>query len=106
MATVKQFQSLSKLSHLRLNFKDINSNLQLIKQNVVNRKACSYANPDLVGLLYSEYRLKRHELDQAIHKRNQHNKLIKQVVTMEDDVKREKKLAEHHRVAKCMKTDI
>jgi len=42
----------------------------------------------------------------AINKRNEHNKLIKQVVTMEDDVKREKKLGEHHKVAKCMKKDI
>jgi hypothetical protein len=31
---------------------------------------------------------------------------MKQVVTMEDDVKREKKMEEHHTVAKCMKQDI
>ena len=39
-------------------------------------------------------------------KRNQHNTLIKQVVTIEDDVKRLKKLEEHNSVAKCMKNDI
>jgi len=29
----------TKLSHVRLNFKDFNAKLPLIKQNVINRKA-------------------------------------------------------------------
>ena len=78
----------------------------MIKQNVANRKAGRYANPDLVGHLYDTYRQQRHELDMAKAKRTQHNALVKQIVTLEDDVKREKKLKEHHTVAKCMKTDI
>jgi len=84
----------------------MNENIHLIRKNVINRKANRYANPDLVAHLYNEYRTQRYELDMAINKRNEHNKLIKQVVVMEDDFKREKKLEEHHKVAKCMKTDI
>lgn len=104
--SVKQFQSLSKLAHVRLNLKEMSSNINYIKQNVINRKAQAYADPNLVENLYQEYRTQRHDLDMAINKRNQHNQLIKSIVTMEDDIKREKKLAEHHKVAKCMKTDI
>ena len=32
--------------------------------------------------------------------------MVKQIVTMEDDVKRESKLGQHHTVAKCMKKDV
>jgi len=73
---------------------------------VINRKAGGYSNPELVGSLYSQYREGRHDLDMARHKRTQHNELAAQIVTMEDDVKRERKLAEHRKVAKCMKRGI
>jgi hypothetical protein len=36
---VKQFNTISKLQHIRLNFKEIDQNLHLIKQNVINRNA-------------------------------------------------------------------
>ena len=75
--SVKQFYNISKMSHVRLNFKEIHNNLPLIKQNIKNRKADSYANADLVGQLYQQYRIQRHELDGAKHKRKEHNTLIK-----------------------------
>jgi len=31
---------------------------------------------------------------------------MKYIVTMDDDLKREKKMEEHHRVGKCMKKDV
>jgi hypothetical protein len=53
----------TKLSHVRLNFKDFAQKLPLIKQNVLNRKATSYANADLVNHLYEEYRRMKFDLD-------------------------------------------
>lgn len=53
----------TKLSHVRLNFKEFNHKLPLIKQNVINRKALSYANADLVNNLYEEYRTLKFDID-------------------------------------------
>jgi ribosomal protein L10 len=53
----------TKLSHVRLNFKEFNQKLPLIKQNVINRKALSYANADLVNHLYEEYRTLKFDID-------------------------------------------
>lgn len=39
-------------------------------------------------------------------KRNEHNALVKALLTMEDDVKREKKISQHHKVGKCVSRDI
>lgn len=61
----------------------------MIKQNSINRNAQKYANPDLVGSLYQEYRIQKHDLDFARQKRNEHNSIVKHIVTIEDDLKRE-----------------
>ena len=36
---VKQLQALSKMHHVRLNFKEISENINMIKQNTINRNA-------------------------------------------------------------------
>lgn len=56
-------QQVAKLSHMRLNFRDFNQKLPLIKQNVINRKAGNYANPDLVSHLYEQFRLLKFDID-------------------------------------------
>ena len=91
---------------MRLNFKDFNSKLPLIKQNVLNRKAGSYANPDLVSHLYEEYRRLKHDIDQLRKKRNEHAAAIKNVLHIEDEQHREKLLEAHHKVGKSFKTDL
>jgi seryl-tRNA synthetase len=96
----------TKLSHVRLNLKDFNQKLPLIKQNVLNRKAGSYANPELVNHLYEEYRKLKHDIDQLRKKRNEHAAAIKNVLHIEDDQHREKLLEAHHKVGKTFKTDL
>jgi seryl-tRNA synthetase len=78
------------MSHVRLNFKDFNSKLPLIKQNVINRKAGAYANPDLVNHLYEDYKRMKFDIDQLRKKRNEHAAAIKNVLLIEDDAKRER----------------
>jgi hypothetical protein len=39
-------------------------------------------------------------------KRNEHTALVKKILMMEDDVKRERKMSEHGKVGKCMKKDL
>ena len=80
------------MQHYRLSLTDIHNNIELIKQNTINRKAQSYANPQLVELLYQEYRIKKKELDEVRKAKNNHNAVMKQVLTIEDDVKRQNKL--------------
>ena len=72
----------------------------------MNRKAHTYANPQLVEHLYQEFRTARHDLDEARQARNKHAALVKQVLTIEDDVKREEKMKDHQKIGKCMKKDI
>lgn len=105
LATNMRLFGSHKLSHYRLSLSKMSGNIDLIKQNVFNRKA-NYSDPDLVQHLYEEYRAKRHDLDQARKARNDHSALMKQVITIEDDAQREKKMAEHNRVGKCMKKDV
>lgn len=94
------------MQHVRLNFKDIYANINMIKQNTLNRKANSYANPSTVEHLYSDYRKLKHDLDEARKKRNEHNHTVKMIVMMEDDLKRESLMSDHHKVAKSMKKDV
>ena len=39
-------------------------------------------------------------------KRNKHAGVMKQVLSIQEDLKRERKLEEHKRVGKCLKKDI
>jgi seryl-tRNA synthetase len=91
---------------VRLNFKDFAQKLPLIKQNVINRKATGYANPDLVNHLYEEYRRMKFEIDQLRKKRNDHSQTLKNVLLIEEDDKREKLIEQHHKVGKSFKTDL
>ena len=45
-------------------------------------------------------------MDEARKAKNNHTSLIKQVITIEDDVKRNSKMEEHSRVGRCMKKDL
>lgn len=82
------------------------NNLPLIRQNVKNRKADSYADPDRVLVLHNEFKTIRYELDQLRKRRNDHAALAKQLVTIEDDALREDKLKEHTKVGKTFKKQV
>ena len=56
--------------------------------------------------LSDSYFTQKEEIDEQRRKRNQHSSLTKQILTMEDDLKREKKMEEHVRVGKCLKKSI
>ena len=56
--------------------------------------------------LSDSYFTQKEEIDDQRRKRNQHSGLTKQILTMEDDLKREKKMEEHVRVGKCLKKSI
>jgi hypothetical protein len=80
----KAVPTMTKLSHIRLNFRDFDKKLPLIRQNVINRNASSnlnifqshrtleIANPDSVNALYEEFRTKRYDLDILRRRRNEH----------------------------------
>lgn len=97
---------MTKLSHVRLNFKDFAQKLPLIKQNVLNRKAQGYANPELVNKLHEDYRRLRHDCDQLRKKRNEHAAALKNVMLIEDEAKRDKLTEQHHKVGKSFKNDL
>eukprot|EP00347_Sterkiella_histriomuscorum_P002811 403366713 len=97
---------MTKLSHVRLNFKDFNQKLPLIKQNVINRNAQKYANADLVNHLYEEYRKKRYEIDMLRKRRNEHSSALKAILVMGDEEKKEKLMESHHKIGKSFKTDL
>ena len=67
-----------KYGQIKLNFKDLVSQLPLITANVKNRLSCKNewvnpeAKPDWVAALYSDYVKKRYEIDQVRRLRNQH----------------------------------
>lgn len=96
----------TKMSHVRLNFKDFSEKLPMIRQNVINRKATNYANADLVNKLYEDYRKMKFEIDQLRKKRNEHAAALKNVLLIEEDAKREKLMEQHHKVGKSFKTDL
>lgn len=96
----------TKMSHVRLNFKDFAQKLPLIKQNVLNRKAEGYANPDLVHNLYEQYRVLKYDIDQLRKKRNEHAASLKNVLLIEDEGKKEKLMEQHQKVGKSFKTDL
>ena len=96
----------TKMSHVRLNFKDFSEKLPLIKQNVINRKATSYADADLVNRLYEDYRKMKFEIDQLRKKRNEHAAALKNVLLIEEDSKREKLMEQHHKIGKSFKNDL
>eukprot|EP00354_Favella_ehrenbergii_P011597 CAMPEP_0170467896 /NCGR_PEP_ID=MMETSP0123-20130129/11293_1 /TAXON_ID=182087 /ORGANISM="Favella ehrenbergii, Strain Fehren 1" /LENGTH=396 /DNA_ID=CAMNT_0010734357 /DNA_START=194 /DNA_END=1384 /DNA_ORIENTATION=- len=80
--------------------------MPLLRQNVKNRKASSYADPDRVLTLFNEHRKIRFELDQLRKRRNEHSALTKQIVTIEDDRVREDKLSQHTKVGKTYKKQV
>jgi len=51
----KSITEISKLAHVRLDLNKVTSEniLPLVRQNVKNRKAEHYANPDIVAQLYA-----------------------------------------------------
>lgn len=73
---------------------------------MINRKAGSYANPDLVNHLYEDYRRLKFDIDQLRKKRNEHTASIKNVLLIEDDIKREKLMESHHKIGKSFKSDL
>lgn len=101
-----QSNQVTKLSHVRLNFKEYAQKLPLIKQNVLNRKADGYANPDLVNQLYEKYRVLKYDIDQLRKKRNEHAAALKNVLLIEDEDKKEKLMESHHKIGKSFKTDL
>ena len=62
---VQSVNPITKLQHCRLDLTYVLSenNLPLIRQNVINRKASTYADPDRVAQLHSQFRTLKHELD-------------------------------------------
>ena len=79
------------------------NNMPLLRQNVKNRRADSYADPDRALVLFNEFRHVRFELDQLRKRRNEHAALAKQLVTIDDDNLREDKLKAHAKVGKTYK---
>ena len=73
---------------------------------MLNRKADTYANPDLVNNLYEQYRLLKYDIDQLRKKRNEHAAALKNVLLIEDEGKKEKLMEQHHKVGKSFKTDL
>ena len=48
----------------------------------------------------------KHELDQLRKKRNEHATLIKNVLLIEEDAKRERLMESHHKIGKSFKNDL
>ncbi len=92
------------MSHVRLDLPKVTSNniLPLVRQNVKNRKA-NYANPDLVAQLHNQFKTLKHEIEQLRQRRNEHAAIAKQIVTMDDDEKREELMNQHAKVGKSYK---
>ena len=101
----KAVTEITKLAHVRLDLGKVTSDniLPLVRQNVKNRKAEKYANPDLVATLHHQYRTLQFEVDQLRRRRNEHAALAKQIVTMDDDDKRESMMEQHTKVGKSYK---
>jgi seryl-tRNA synthetase len=76
--------------------------MPILRQNIKARKA-NYADCDRVHQLYTQFRHLQFELDQLRQKRNAHAALTKQIVLIDEDHKREKKLKEHSKVGKDYK---
>ena len=71
----KAINPATRLSHVRLDLANVlsESNLPLVRQNVKNRKAQGYADPDRVAMLYNKFRSLRFEIDKIRKKRNEHS---------------------------------
>lgn len=52
---------------------------------MINRKAQSYANADLVNHLYEEYRNAKYEIDGLRKRRNEHAAALKTVLLVDDE---------------------
>ena len=93
----KAVTEITKLAHVKLDLAKIMqpNMIPLIRQNIINRKATSYASVDLVSNLYDKYKVLLHEVEQLRMKRNQHAALTKQIVLLENDAEREKQLKRH-----------
>ena len=106
--SVKTVNPITKLAHMRLDLGKVltANNMPLIRQNVRNRKADSYADPDRVLALYTDFKHIRFELDQLRKKRNEHAALAKALVTIQDDYDREDKLKKHAEVGKSYKKQV
>ena len=78
-ASVKTFNPITKLAHMRLDLGKllVENNIPLLRQNVKNRKANSYSDPDRVVTLFNEHKRIRFELDQLRKRRNEHATLTK-----------------------------
>ena len=59
----KSIHPITKLAHVKLDLGRVLSenNLPLVRQNVKNRKAEAYADPDRVAMLYNRFRTLRYE---------------------------------------------
>ena len=79
VGSVKTVNPITKLAHMRLDLGKVltENNIPLLRQNVKNRKAQSYADPDRVVSLYNEHKQTRFELDQLRKRRNEHSQLTK-----------------------------
>ncbi len=107
-SSAKTVNPITKIAHARFDLAKMlqPNNLPLIRQNVKNRKADSYADPDRVLALHNEFKTIRFELDQLRKRRNDHAALTKQLVTIEDEALREGKLREHTKVGKTFKQQV
>ena len=107
-ANIKTVNPITKLAHVKLDLAKMlqAKNMPLIRQNTKNRKADVYANPDRVLQLYNDHKIIRHELDQLRKRRNDHAAITKQIVTMEDDNKREEMMKQHVKVGKTYKKQV
>lgn len=58
VGSVKTVNPITKLAHMRLDLAKVltPNNMPLLRQNVKNRKATSYADPDRVLVLFNEHR--------------------------------------------------
>ena len=82
------------------------NNMPLLRQNVRNRRADSYADPDRALVIFNEFRHVRFELDQLRKRRNEHAALAKQLVTIDNDIEREDRLRAHAKVGKSYKKQV
>ena len=105
--SVKAFNPITKLQHVRLDLSHLcaDNMLPVLRQNIKNRKAI-YADIDRVHTLYAQFRTLNTEMEQLRQKRNAHAQVVKQIVLMEDDHAREKKMGQHQKVGKDYKRQL
>jgi TolA-binding protein len=108
LSKAKSITPISKLSHVRLNLQKMTADniLPLVRQNIKHRNAEHYAKPDLVSNLYSQFRTLQFEIEQLRKKRNDHSQIVKQLLTIENDVEREEKMRRHGKVGKTFRKQV